>query len=107
MKKTNNLPELGAKVTVKAVMRRENMPSEHRLRELCRKGWRRYELKAPIAGVFVGVRVARDGYTENNGNDGLVFVPVRHQRVYLIAVSRAEIVRALPEDVSLLLEVRG
>ncbi len=92
-------PNLGDKVTVKAVIVRGYMQfgTEHG------KGWHRTECRIPLKGVFVGVRTVWDGTSMLIGYDeGYAFCPERHQQSYLVAVNKRSFVHALPGDVELL-----
>jgi hypothetical protein len=96
--------ELGERVLVKAVAKRAwgRLPGIKDWYGNDRYGdaWKRYENKEPVSGVFVGSRTVWDGYTMNNGEDGLEFKPIAHHQVYLVAINKRSFVRAFPEDVT-------
>jgi len=87
--------KLGDKVTVKA----EVLPGkDYESGDIMRK-WRRWEGEKPVAGIIVGMRTVKEGRSEYWGSEeGYRFVPSKHIRVYLVAISMASFIRVLPED---------
>ena len=89
--------ELGQKVIVKAKMESQKKRFRDRGRQVFRK-----ELEKPLKGVFVGVRVMKEGKTEIPFDEPPIFIQSGYKYVYLIAVNKAATVKALPEDVEAL-----
>ena len=85
--------EIGQKVIVRATM--------NSYKKAYGRGRYTYrsELKEPLEGVFVGIRVMKEGWTDISNEDPPVFIPSGSKRVYLIAVAKNRTVKALPEDV--------
>lgn len=53
-----------------------------------------------VEGIIAGIRTVYEGATNNLGDDGLEWEPSKAIQVYLVALSMARTVRALPEDVT-------
>lgn len=73
-----------------------------------KRGWKKVWIprqprhKGEKQGIICGVRTVKEGEIEQDYEYGYTFTPTKHVKVYLVAVSLGQIVRALPEDLELI-----